>query len=397
MTDRARRVRALVVMPGIGAGGGAEQSFASTAPGLLDDGVALHLAVLTDRQALVPALERDGVVIHDLSSATRLASRVRAIRRLVRDVRPDLVHAALFDATLPSQLASLGGDVPLLVSWTSTSYGAARLAEPNTSGWRVRGYQQMERVLGRSSRSWYHAVTPAVAELNARALGVDRSRVMVGERGRDPRLFHPDDGLTAAELLAGDLGDAAASAEIVLAVGRHEPAKGYETLLAAFEQLADRRPSAHLVIVGRPGASTADLEVQAAGLRHGDRVHLVGQRGDVAQLLAVADVVACSSWREGSAGALIEAMATATPVVSVPVAGLDGVLVDEQNALVVPRDQLASGLQRVLEDPALARRLAEGALQTFERRFTIERASSRMAEIYRTVVERSAALSDGPG
>lgn len=392
MTERARALRVLVVMPGIGAGGGAEQSFASTAPGLLASGVALHLAVFTDRQALVPALERDGVVIHDLSSATTLASRVRSIRRLIRDVRPDLVHAALFDATLPSQLASLGGATPLLVSWTSTSYGEARWVEPNTSRWRVGGYQLLERVLGRSTGSWYHAVTPAVAELNADALVVDRSRVMVGERGRDPQVFHPDDRLSAEDLLATELGGAAQSAEIVLTVGRHEPAKGYESLLDAFERLAGRRSSAHLVVVGRPGASTAGLEAQRARMRHGDRVHFVGQRDDVPALLAVADVAACSSWREGSAGALIEAMASGAPVVSVPIAGLDGVLVDGQNAVVVPRDRLADGLERVLGDPSFAARISEGGVSTFEQRFTIDRASARMAEIYRRVVE--CAVSD---
>ena len=86
---------------------GAERSLLALAPGLLEAGIELHLALLTKRQTLVPELEDLGVVIHDLSSARRLPRRVRALKRTVAAVSPDLVHATLFEASQVAQLATL--------------------------------------------------------------------------------------------------------------------------------------------------------------------------------------------------------------------------------------------------------------------------------------------------
>lgn len=376
-------MRVLKVMPGVTPDAGTERSLLAIAPGLVRRGVSLHLAVLTNRQVLVGELERIGVVVHDLSGRTGLSSRVRAIRRVVSTVSPDLVHASLFEATLPTQLALLGGDVPLLVSWANTNYGPARTVEPGSSRAKVAGVQQVEMVLGRLTHTRYHAVTPAVGTINSEYLRVKPCDVFVGERGRDPQRFRPGIS-TSVDLLPPAVGGG--PRQIVLAVGRQEPQKGYETLLRSFDELAATHARAELMIAGRVGSSTPEICRVHDSMRHGNAVHFLGQRDDIADLMAAADLVVCSSWREGAAGSLIEAMACATPIVSVELPGLDGILRDGDNAVVVPRAELASGMARVLDDPALGTRLAASALRTFEDRFTIEGATDRMIEIYREVI-----------
>jgi glycosyltransferase involved in cell wall biosynthesis len=79
-------------------------------------------------------------------------------------------------------------------------------------------------------------------------------------------------------------------------------------------------------------------------------------------------------------------MASGTPVVSLPLDGLDGVLIDDENAVVVPRPRLAPELVALLGDPDRRARLAAGGRATFEARFTIERSAQTMAEIYRWAV-----------
>lgn len=370
-----RPIRVLKVIPGLNGGGGAERSLLSTAPGLVRCGIRLHVAVMSDRQRLVPDLEAAGVVIHDLSNRHGFVATVRALRRLLRDVEPDVLHATLFEASAPSQVASVGSGVPVLVTWAATTYTEDHLAEPGAKRLKLRGYQLLEVVLGRASSTWYHAVTPAVARLNAASLRVDPGRVLVGERGRDAALFPPWKGPV----------DDGSRPVTVLAVGRQDPQKGYETLLDAFDELAERDERVQLRIAGREGLATPSLTARHRRLRHAERVEFMGARDDVPGLLADSSVVVCTSRREGAAGALIEAMAAGVPIVSVPVAGLDGILLDGVNSLVVPRDQLADGLERVLRDPALARTLAEGGRRTYEQRFTIEAATAQMAEVYRTV------------
>lgn len=384
-------MQVLVVMPGIGPEGGAEQSFVSVAPLLLERGVDLHLAVLTGYQTLVPHVERLGVVVHDLSSHRTLGSQVRALRRLVGRLRPDLVHATLWEATTPTQLALAGGRTPLLVTWAVTPVTERGSGELDTGRWKRVALELIDAALGRLSGAEYHAVTPGVAAAMGRRLRVPAGRIHVGERGRDLTAFRSTDGgpRVRRELGIGD------TDRVVLAVGRQDPQKGYDDLLNAFDRLAGADDADWLLIAGREGAATPALRARREASPHRDRILLLGHRDDVAELLAAADVVVCSSWREGAAGALLEAMASGTPVVSVPLAGLHGILVDGVNARIVARERLHVGVREVLEQPEFAARLATGGRLTVEQRFTLERCADRLADIYRQVATRLRPSSAG--
>lgn len=138
-----------------------------------------------------------------------------------------------------------------------------------------------------------------------------------------------------------------------------------------------------LLVAGRPGTASAEIERVIVSLRHPDRIEMLGQREDVSALLAAADAVVCSSVREGAAGSLIEAMAVGTPIVAVQLDGLQGVLEHEHNALVVQRDQLADGMSRLALDSDLRRHLIAGGRQSFLERFTVERSAEALADVYR--------------
>lgn len=391
-------MRVLVVLPGVSPDGGAERSFVAMVPGLQRAGIRLHVAVFTERQGLVGDLERLGVVIHDLSATRALLARVSKLTGVIRATGADLVHASLHEANVPAQIAARLCGKPVLVTWANTDYGEARHREPGSPLLKLAAVRALDTALGHLARTRYHAVTPAVGELNAAALGVPEHRVMVGRRGRDPAAFEfhpPSDGPSPIGAQSRSAEVSSRAGRVVLAVGRQDNQKGYPALLGQFDRLAAVDPDVRLRIVGREGSATSAIRHTLSGLRHRGRVELTGHRNDVAALLADADVFVCSSWREGAAGAVIEAMASGTPVVSVPLAGAADMLVDGHNAVVVPHEQLAQGLQRVLEDRELASRLAKTARATFEECFTVERAAARMAEIYRLACGGDAQRSDG--
>lgn len=368
-------LRVLAVLPGVDSDGGAEVSFVAAVGGLQRAGITVHLAVLSERHGLVPDLERRGVVVHDLSGPGGFASQVRSLRRVIRATRPDVVHASLFEAAAPTQVAALRSGIPVLVTWANVNYGEARAAEPGTSRWKLAAHQWVEATLGRISGSWYHAVTPAVGRLNAAALRLPGGRVLVGERGRDPQRFPC---VEHRELATG-------RPPVLLAVGRQDHQKGYDELLRAFDVVADRHPGATLRIAGRDGSGTASLHRVLQQMHHPAAVELLGQRNDIAGLMADADMVVCTSWREGAAGSLIEAMASCVPIAAVEVPGLEELLVDGRTATVEPRGRLADAVERVLVDPTRAQALAVAAREVFERRYTLDAAAQRLAEIYRTV------------
>jgi glycosyltransferase involved in cell wall biosynthesis len=210
---------------------------------------------------------------------------------------------------------------------------------------------------------------------------VPARRVRVAERGRDPARFAP---LAAEQIgrVREELG-LPPGERMLLSVGRQDLLKGHARLVRAFDEVVASHPDAVLAIAGREGSGSAALQAALGEIGHADRVKLLGHRDDVAHLWQAASVAVCSSIREGAAGALIEAMASGTPIVTTRVDGLEDVLIDGENAIVVDPDGLAAGMSRLLDDPVLAARLAERARADFAHRFTVDRAAEALLGVYR--------------
>jgi glycosyltransferase involved in cell wall biosynthesis len=155
---------------------------------------------------------------------------------------------------------------------------------------------------------------------------------------------------------------------IVGNVARLAPQKDHATLLEAARRLPE---GVRVVIVG-DGELREELERRADGLP----VELTGARDDVPELLASFDVFAFPSLFEGLCLAVIEAQAAGVPVVATPVGGIRETVVDGETGLLVPpRDPaaLAAAIRRLLDDPDLARRLADEARRRVRERYSERR------------------------
>lgn len=141
---------------------------------------------------------------------------------------------------------------------------------------------------------------------------------------------------------------------LVVGVGHVARRKGFDILLAALARVAD--PGVHAVIVGS-GAEMGALRAQAARLGLADRVHWLGHRDDVPDILAACDVFVLSSRNEGMANVMLEAMSVGMPVVGTDISGVRaalGATPDHPPAgwIVPPEDPSALGaaLDEVLSD-----------------------------------------------
>ena len=145
---------------------------------------------------------------------------------------------------------------------------------------------------------------------------------------------------------------------LVVAVGRLVPQKNHELAVRALAEV----PATTLVVLGEGPLHDA---LEHVAREHGveDRIRLTGVRPDARAIVGAADAIVFSSTWEGLPLAALEALAAGTPVVATSVRGLRELLTDGQDALlVIPEDSraLAAALRRVLDDPDLAARLAEG-------------------------------------
>jgi len=173
--------------------------------------------------------------------------------------------------------------------------------------------------------------------------------------------------------------------QVILAVGNLYPVKGHLYLVDALALLRDRHPRAHVVIAGR--GELADALVERARTQGvADRVRLLGLRGDIANLLAGADIFALPSLSEGLPLALLEAMLAGRAIVASDVGEVRAVLAHgEAGMLVPPRDTraLAAALDRLLNNPDEAHSLRARAAH----RAAAEYAHANMVERYVTVYE----------
>jgi glycosyltransferase involved in cell wall biosynthesis len=167
---------------------------------------------------------------------------------------------------------------------------------------------------------------------------------------------------------------------LVLTPARLDEQKGHPFLLRAAAEL----PGVDFALAGE-GPERATLETLAGEMGIAERVHFLGYRDDIPQLLAACDVFALPSLYEGSSLAVLEAMAAGRPVVSSAIGGTDELIDDGMDGLLVaPGDAagLASALRRLLDDAELRKAFARRARERVERDFTPTAMTQRVETIY---------------
>jgi glycosyltransferase involved in cell wall biosynthesis len=167
----------------------------------------------------------------------------------------------------------------------------------------------------------------------------------------------------------------------IVSVGRLVPKKGYGDVIRALEVLAKRGIPFHWEVFGDgPLLEELRAKIRVAELMshaelHGSRL----QREIVAAyqraaVFVLAPVVTGDGDRDGIPNVLVEAMACQVPVVSTSVSGIPEIIDDGVDGLLVPPREpaaLADAIQRVLEDPGLARSLGMAGRRKVEQQFDI--------------------------
>jgi glycosyltransferase involved in cell wall biosynthesis len=188
--------------------------------------------------------------------------------------------------------------------------------------------------------------------------------------------------LPPRRLPAGDLRRSlgiAADARVIGAAARLDVQKRLDRLLHAFASLP---PDVHCILAGE-GPEAPALRALAADLGVAARVHFLGMREDVADVLDALDVYVITSSREGMSNSMMEALAAGVPVVSTPVSGADDALAPLPGGGVpglmvgFAADEVAAGIRRLLDDHELRREMAAAALRRARESFDLERMVGR--------------------
>jgi glycosyltransferase involved in cell wall biosynthesis len=332
-------------------------------------GTGLFVDMLRAERIPTTVLRHLIVPIHPVHDALALGE----IRRVLKRLRPDVVAAHSSKAGILTRIAGKTLGVPVILTahgWNFT---------PGIAGGPAMVYRQMERLIGPLS-SKIITVSEYDRQLALQAGIVGEEKLVTVYNGMadiGPQL-RARPGRSPVRLVM---------------VARFGAQKDHPTLLRALAGLLDIPWEIDLIgdgeLLGRTQALAGEL-----GLAN--RIHFLGQRRDVDELLARAQAsILATNW-EGFPLSILEAMRAGLPVVATEVAGIAESVQDGVTGYLVPRgdvEVLRDRIRRLLTDADLRTRLGANGRARFEQHFTLPRFVQNTLAVYQEVAGEQRARS----
>lgn len=350
--------------------GGAEVLLSNLLPVMKHQGVDASIYLLQAKESyLEKELVQKGIAVY-ASGRESVYSPVHLTRlaRHLHDAHYDLINVHLFPAQLwvAMAVASMRRR-PVLVTTEHSTYNRRR--------------KPWFRPLDRWMYGRYQAIaciSQAAAEELSNWLPELEGKIAIIPNGIDLERFRKADALDRKDITED--GDA----PLLLFVARFQPQKDHETLLRAMVNV----PGAELVLVG-DGPLRKDMEMLCRQLGIDNRVHFLGNRQDVPELIKMADIYVHSSRWEGFGLAALEAMAGGLPVIASRVPGMEDI-VEGTGLLFEPGDhmQLAGLINRLLRERSFREKLIQAGRERAVQ-YGIQKCAGRYIEFYRQALSQN--------
>ena len=336
--------------------------------------------------SMVPLARARGIepaILPTLGREVSARDDARALVALFRDFRawrPDIVETHTAKAGTLGRLAAVAARVPVRIhvfhGHVLRGYFGPR---------KTRAFLEIERALAR--------VTTRLIALGE----AQRRELLDFGIGRPEQVLSIPLGFELAPFLAAPRGalrrelGLADETPLVGILGRLAPIKRHDVFVRAAARIAERRPTAHFVVIG-DGELLAETQRLAAALGLAERVHFLGWRahGELPALLADLDVLANTSDNEGMPVSLIEAMAAGTPVVATAAGGTVSIIEDGVSGALVPPvdpESVAEECLALLNDAALRQRRSAAGRAAVYPRFDVGGLVETMARTYTSLAQ----------
>jgi glycosyltransferase involved in cell wall biosynthesis len=293
------------------------------------------------------------------------ARAVLEIAKLMRRVKPDLVH-------IHSSKAGIVGRLAARLAGIRAVFTAHGWAFAEGASWKRKLVAvPTEFAAGRLAD---HIIAVSEADLRQalRFHIADAERITVVRNGIEDALYRANPG-------------GAGEVRVVM-VARFSPPKDHATLLQAMKGI---KGSWRLLLVG-DGPLRGDVHQLATHLGLGHRVEFLGSRHDVPEILASAHVVVLATRSEGLPISILEGMRAGLPVVATDVGGVPETIHHGENGFLVPRSDVPSlreALQRLIDDGGLRDRFGVASRARYEAEFTAQRMYEQTRAVYESVLK----------
>jgi glycosyltransferase involved in cell wall biosynthesis len=350
---------------------GAEKQLCLLAAGLQRAGFDMHVCALAGGGPMAETLSAAGVPTTIFEKRWALDPRLFwNLKTLIDRLRPDAIHAWRCAANAYALATAVGCGVRRLVA-------GFRLVEPDAGALK----NGLDREIGRRGDRLV-AGSRSVRDFYVEK-GLPESKFQVMPAAVEAASPSP---ATRRQIL--DSLGLPENSRLVGLVGRLLPRKRIKDAIWAADLLKVVRKDVHLVVLG-DGPHRERLMKFREQVRIRDHVHFLGHRNDVSLFLPHFDLLWSTSSREGQGNAILEAMAAGVPVVAGDLPATRELIEHGRTGLLVrvgDRGAFAREANRLLDDPALCRRLGDAARKRVESDFTVERMVDGYATMYRELI-----------
>lgn len=364
-------MRVLHIINSLMPGGGAEQLLGDLLPALKKRGIEPRVVTLYkyDDSQIEQKLLDERIYVDRINSLVRYNPFILFyLQNAARKGNFNIIHSHLFPSQYYGSMLVPNSKTALI----TTEHNILNKRRKNKlfRPLEYKVYSKYDKIL---------CISNAVAySLNVWIPGIGE-RIEVIYNGRDLTNFN-----SAVSLKRPEIGVSNA-VPLVIAVSSLSQQKDYNTLIKAIKKL----PGVHLLVVGQ-GPLKNSLMKLAVDLGVGERIHFLGHRNDVAQLIKTADVFTQSSHWEGFGLTVVEAMACGVPVIATNVPGVNEVIVDGVSGILVPpkdENALAASISAVLSNEHLSNKLRMNGLER-AKKFSIDTMADEVTNIYRKALAR---------
>jgi glycosyltransferase involved in cell wall biosynthesis len=323
------------------------------------------VAVWTFREtdAYVAKIRALGIPIHSLSRDASRVTKLRELCRIVRRIRPDVVHSYSSYTNFAAHIAAMSagslaiGGIRSDFLWAKKESGA---------------------IVGRLSARWprrqiVNSFATAETAAHSRSMFAPKT-CMVVRNGIDLDAFQ-------------HVRPASGQVAHIVGIGSLFPVKRWDRLIVAAAQLQQRALRFRMTVLG-DGPLREELTERAQLLGVGELVQFVGHRADIPAALSEASFLIHTADSEGCPNVIMEAMAGARAVVATDVGDVSRLVDDGTTGFIVPRENmtlLVDRLAALIHDSQLCSRMGAAGREKAEREFTLAKMVSETLAAYRAV------------
>lgn len=377
MMAKIERFKVVMLIGDLGVGGTEHQLFQMLCH-IDHQQVECHVIVFraAGNQEYTTALEALGIHIWTIPAQQRsILQRLRFVYRTLREIRPAVVHSWSDYLNPYTGLAGRLAGVPMRLGSLRGSLHSE-------------GKAQIPRIY---KMLMIRAVDKIVVNANGLAKELlaqkyPSERIIIVPNCIDATLYHNESSAPIADLSDYGIG---ATARVVGIIGNIRRVKNLPFFVQGMIPIVQQNPDVYGIIVGQeaPGypGLRAELEtlIQDAGVEK--RILLLGYRDDVPALLRRMAIVCLTSLTEGMPNTIMEAMATARPVVATAVGGVLELVQDGVNGLLIqPGDNagFSQAIQHLLDHPEIGQEMGRRGQMMIQQHRSCQHTAARLMRLY---------------